>query len=108
MINKVILVGNVGSEPKIDLIGEGTKKASFSLATSDRFKKNGEVQEETMWHNCIAWQGLAETIGSYVKKGSKLYIEGKIQHRKYDDAEGVTKYVTEIIVREMKFLDKKE
>jgi single-strand DNA-binding protein len=108
MVNKVILIGNVGQDPKVDLVGQGTKKATFSLATSERFKKQGETVEETQWHNIVAWSGLAEFIDNHVVKGSKLYVEGKLQHRNYEDNEGNKKYVTEIIAREMKFVGSKQ
>lgn len=107
MVNKVILIGNVGKDPKVDLVGQGTKKATFSLATSERYKKQGEMVEETQWHNIVAWSALADFLDNYVKKGTKLYVEGKLQHRSYEDNEGNTKYVTEIIAREVKFVESK-
>ena len=107
MVNKVILIGNVGKDPKVDLVGQGSKKASFSLATTEKFKKDGEMTEETQWHNIIAWSKLADFVGNHVQKGTKLYIEGKLQHRQYEDGEGNTKYVTEVIAREMKFVGPK-
>ncbi|HEX5434146.1 MAG TPA: single-stranded DNA-binding protein, partial [Candidatus Angelobacter sp.] len=79
-MNKVILLGNLGKDPEIKYTPSGTPVARFSLATNERYKdKSGEWQERTEWHNIVAWQRLAEIVGEYVKKGSKLYIEGRLQ-----------------------------
>lgn len=104
-VNKVILVGNVGKDPEILFASTGTPKANFTLATSERFKdKSGEFQERTEWHNLVAWQRLAEIVRDYVKKGSKLYIEGRIQTRSWDDKEGQKHYKTEIVVNDLVLL----
>jgi single-strand DNA-binding protein len=105
-VNKVILLGNVGKDPEVKFLPSGSAVANFSLATSERFKdKAGEWQDRTEWHNLTAYQRLAEIIRDYVKKGSKLYVEGRIQTRSWDDqASGQKKYRTEIIVNEMVLL----
>jgi len=105
-VNKVILLGNVGKDPEVKFLPSGSAVANFSLATSERFKdKGGEWQDRTEWHNLTAYQRLAEIIRDYVKKGSKLYVEGRIQTRSWDDqASGQKKYRTEIIVNEMVLL----
>jgi single-strand DNA-binding protein len=105
-VNKVILVGNVGKEPEVKFASSGTAIANFSIATSERFKdKSGEWQDRTEWHNLVAYQRTAEIIRDYVKKGAKLYVEGRIQTRSWDDqATGQKKYRTEIIVNELVLL----
>ena len=109
-VNKVILLGNVGAEPKIHTMQDGTSCAQFSLATAERAFKtaNGtQVPERTEWHNVVAWRGLAGVIEKYVRKGSKLYIEGKLKTRKYTDKSGVERYTTEIHVDNLELLDSK-
>ena len=97
MINKVILVGRVGSDPEVKISTKEEKFAGFSLATSEKFKRNNEWQEKTQWHKCMCWDpNLAGTIEKYVKKGTMLYVEGQVENRQYDH-NGETKYVTEII-----------
>ena len=104
MVNKVILVGNVGSDPEVKSVGE-SKVANFSFATSETYKdKNGEKKTITEWHRIVIWRGLAEIVERYVKKGDKLYIEGKIQTRSWDDKDGTKKFSTEIVVSDMKML----
>jgi single-strand DNA-binding protein len=108
MINKVILVGNLGAAPELRATQSGTQVATFSVATSEKWKdKNGQQQENTEWHRIIAWAKLAEICGEYLDKGSKVYIEGKLQTRKWQDQNGNDKYTTEIIARDMKMLDGK-
>ena len=108
MVNKVILIGNVGNDPEVKYIKENVPVARFSLATTESYKdKNGERVSNTEWHNIVVWRGLATVVEKYVKKGSKLYIEGKLTHRKYEDKEGQTKYYTEIVCRDMTMLDSK-
>lgn len=98
MINKVILVGRVGSDPEVKISTKEEKFAGFSLATSEKFKRNNEWQEKTQWHKCMCWDpNLAGTIEKYVKKGTMLYVEGQVETRQYDH-NGETKYVTEIII----------
>jgi single-strand DNA-binding protein len=105
-VNKVILLGNVGKDPEIRSTGGGTMVANFTLATSDRFQDaQGNWQDRTEWHNLVAFKRLAEIVRDYVKKGSKLYIEGKIQTRSWDDKEtGAKRYRTEIIVNDISLL----
>jgi single-strand DNA-binding protein len=103
MINKVILLGRVGSDPEVKISTREEKFAGFSLATSERFKnKSGEWQEKTQWHRVVCWDpNIAKTIETYVKKGTTLYIEGQIETRQYDQ-NGETKYTTEIIIPRFK------
>jgi single-strand DNA-binding protein len=109
-VNKVILLGNVGKDPEIRSTGGGTMVANFTLATSDRQKDpQGNWQDRTEWHNLVAFTRLAEIVRDYVKKGSKLYIEGKIQTRSWDDKEsGAKKYRTEIIVNDLSLLSSRD
>ena len=107
-VNKVILVGNIGKDPEIRHLDSGVAVASFSLATSESYNaKNGERVTTTEWHNIVLWRGLAEVVEKYVKKGSKLFIEGKITSRQYEK-DGVTKYFTEIVANNMVMLDSKD
>jgi single-strand DNA-binding protein len=105
-VNKVILLGNVGKDPEMRATGGGTVVANFTLATSDRFQDaQGNWQDRTEWHNLVAFKRTAEIVRDYVKKGSKLYIEGKIQTRSWDDKEtGAKRYRTEIIVNDLSLL----
>ena len=105
-VNKVILVGNVGKDPETRYLDENTPVCKFPLATSEVYKnRNGERVEQTEWHNIVLWRGLAKVAEQYVKKGSKLYIEGRIRSRSYDDKDGNKRYITEIVGDEMKMLD---
>lgn len=99
-INKVILVGNIGNEPEMRYMPNGNAVATVSLATSDAWKdKNtGEPQERTEWHRVVFFGKLAEIVGQYVHKGSKLYVEGRLQTRKWADQQGIDRYTTEIVV----------
>lgn len=105
-VNKVILVGNVGQDPEVKYTPSGIPVAKFSVATNERFKdRSGEWQDRTEWHNVVAWQRLAEIIGEHVKKGSKLYIEGKLETSSWDDRQsGGKRYRTEIIARDIVLL----
>jgi len=104
-VNKATLLGNVGKDPEVKFLPSGSAVANFTLATSERFKdKSGEFQERTEWHSLVAYQRLAEIVRDYVKKGSKLYIEGRIQTRSWDDKDGQKKYKTEIVVNELVLL----
>ena len=107
-VNKVILVGNLGKDPELRYTSSGTAVASFSLATSERFKdRSGEQQEKTEWHNIVVWRNLAEICGKYLHKGKQVYIEGRIQTRSYDDRDGNKKYITEIVADQMQMLGSK-
>ncbi|MCK5538811.1 MAG: single-stranded DNA-binding protein [Bacteroidales bacterium] len=106
-VNKVILVGNVGKDPEIRHLDSGVAVASFTLATSESYNaKNGERVTNTEWHNIVMWRGLADVVEKYVKKGSRLFIEGKITSRQYEK-DGQTKYFTEIVGNNMVMLDSK-
>ena len=109
-VNKVILIGNVGKDPEVKYAPSGVALAKFSLATNERFKdKSGEWQDRTEWHNVLAWQRLAEIVGEYVRKGAKLYIEGKLQTSSWEDrSSGEKKYRTEIIARDIVLLGSRE
>ncbi|HET9100439.1 MAG TPA: single-stranded DNA-binding protein [Acidobacteriaceae bacterium] len=109
-VNKVILLGNVGKDPEIRSTGGGTMVANLTLATSDRFQDaQGNWQDRTEWHNLVAFKRTAEIIRDYVKKGSKLYVEGKIQTRSWDDKEsGQKRYRTEIIINDLSLLSGRE
>jgi len=106
-INKVILVGNVGQDPEIRHTPQGAAIANLSVATSESWKDKdtGEQKEKTEWHRVVAFRRLAEIIGEYVNKGSKVYIEGKLQTRKWQDQQGQDRYTTEIVASEMQMLD---
>ncbi|NCD13706.1 MAG: single-stranded DNA-binding protein [Bacteroidia bacterium] len=105
MINKVILIGNLGADPEIRFTPTGVPVATFSIATAEKFKgQDGQVQESTEWHRIVAWQRLAEICGEYLAKGSRVYIEGKLKTRKWQDQSGQDRYTTEIVAREMKML----
>lgn len=105
MLNKVMLIGNLGRDPEIRYTQGGTAVATFTVATTEKFKgKDGQMQDQTEWHRVVAWSRLAEICGEYLHKGSKVYIEGKLQTRKWTDQNGNEKYTTEIIAREMKML----
>jgi len=105
MVNKVILIGNLGKDPEVRNF-ENNSVANFSLATSETYTdKNGERQTLTEWHNISVWGRGAETVQKYLKKGSKVYIEGKITYRKYQDKDGVDRYTTDIKADTFKFLD---
>ncbi len=108
MINKAILIGNLGADPEIKYTQSGTPVATFNVATTERWKgKDGQMQEQTEWHRIVAWQRLAEICGEYLAKGSRVYIEGKLQTRKWQDQNGNDRYTTEIVAREMKMLTPK-
>ncbi len=106
-VNKVILVGNVGKDPEVNYIREDVPVAKFPLATSETYTKDGEKITQTEWHNIVLWRGLAKVVEKYVKKGSLLYIEGKISTRSYEK-DGETKYITEIVADNMRMLGKRQ
>ncbi|HFC00673.1 MAG TPA: single-stranded DNA-binding protein [Phaeodactylibacter sp.] len=109
MINKVILVGNLGRDPEVRHFEGNSSVASFSVATSETYKdKNGERQKKTEWHNVVMWNALAGIAEQYLKKGSLVYIEGKMTTRKWQDKEGHDRYTTEVVARTMKMLGSRE
>lgn len=106
-VNKVILLGNVGKDPDVRYLDTGIAVATFSIATSERaytLANGTQVPERTEWHNLVLWRGLAEIAEKFVRKGDKLYIEGKMKTRSYDDANGIKRYVTEVFVDQMEML----
>jgi single-strand DNA-binding protein len=103
-LNKVMLIGNVGAEPEIRTVGSGTRLAKVSLATNRTFSdRSGQQQEKTEWHRLTFWDRLAEIVERYVKKGDRLYVEGRIEYSQTED-NGVTRYWTDIVVRDMVML----
>src|SRR6267154_131328 len=109
-VNKVILVGNVGKDPEVKYTPRGIPVGKFSLDTNERFKdKNGEFQERTEWHTIVAWQRLAEIVGEFLSKGSKVYVEGKIQTSSWQDRLCCEKkHRTEIVARDLVLLGSRE
>ncbi|MFT5090579.1 MAG: single-strand DNA-binding protein, partial [Planctomycetota bacterium] len=108
-VNKVILIGNLGGDPEVRFTPDGTAVANFSLATSESWKdRSGERQERTEWHRLVLWRQLAEIAKNYLRKGSKIYVEGKLQTRSWDDQSGQKRYTTEVVVNEMEMLDSRE
>ena len=107
-VNKVILVGNLGKDPEIRHLDSGIAVANFSLATTESYtNKKGERVNQTEWHNVVLWRGLADVAEKYLKKGNSIYVEGKINTRKWEDKEGVTRYSTDIIADKMTMLGSK-
>ena len=108
-VNKVILIGNLGKDPEVRYLDSGVAVANFSLATTESYKnKEGERVSQTEWHNVVLWRGLAEVAEKWLKKGSSVYIEGKIRNRKWEDKDGNTRYTTEILADNMTMLGKKD
>ncbi len=107
MINKAILIGNLGADPEVRYTQSGTAVANFNLATTETWTKEGTKEEKTEWHRIVAFGRLGEICGEYLSKGSKAYIEGRIQTRQWDDKDGNKRYTTEIVAREMKILTPK-
>ncbi len=106
--NKIQLIGNLGSDPEVKTFDSGKKKVNLSLATSDNYyNADGEKVEQTQWHNVIGWGKTADIAEKYLRKGSEIAVEGKVQYRSYDDKNGETKYITEIVINEMLMLGKK-
>jgi single-strand DNA-binding protein len=104
-VNKAILIGNLGRDPEIRYTPSGQAVASFTIATTDKWRdKDGQMQERTDWHNIVCWGRQAEIANQYLKKGRPVYIEGRIQNRSYDDKEGNKRYISEVIVQRLQFL----
>lgn len=109
-VNKVILVGNVGRDPEIKYFDNDVAKANFSLATSERgYTTSGgtQVPERTEWHNIVCWRGLAQVAEKFIKKGTLVYVEGKIRSRSYDDQNGVKRYITEVVADNLELLGRR-
>ena len=105
-VNKVILIGNLGKDPEVKFTPSGTPVAKITLATNERYKdKDGQWQDRTEWHNVVLWQRLAEIAGEYLKKGGKVYIEGRLQTRSWDDKQTNQKrYMTEVVANDLVLL----
>ena len=114
-LNKVMLIGNVGRDPEVRYLdgngqnGQGTKVATFTLATTERYRdRSGEMRENTEWHNIVAWRQPADVAEKFIRKGTQLYIEGKLRTRSYTDQSGNKKYTTEVVVDNLQLLSKRE
>jgi single-strand DNA-binding protein len=108
-INKVLLIGNLGSDPEIKTMPSGDMVANFSIATSERWTtKDGSKEERTEWHRIVAFRRLAEICNEYLFKGKQVYIEGRLQTRKWEDREGVTRYTTEVVAGQMVMLGRRD
>jgi single-strand DNA-binding protein len=108
-VNKVILVGNLGKDPEVRHLENGTAVANFPIATSESYKdKEGNRIDQTEWHNVVVWRKLAEIAESYLKKGSQVYLEGKLRTRSWEDQQGNKKYTTEVVADTFTMLGKKE
>ena len=112
MINKVILVGNVGQDPEVRYTGDvnnGTKVATIRLATTERYRdRNNNLQEHTEWHNVVAWRGQADLVEKYVKKGTQLYIEGRLRSRTWEDQTGAKRYAIDIVADTIQLLGRRQ
>ncbi len=107
-LNKVILIGRLGKDPEMRYTPQGVAVTTFNVATNESYKdREGKEVENTEWHRIVTWRKLAEICGQYLKKGSLVYIEGKLKTRTYDDKDGVKKYITETIADQMQMLDSK-
>ena len=106
-VNKVILIGRLGADPEIRYTIDGKPITTFRIATNEVIIKNGEKEEHTEWHRIVTFGRLAEFCGEYLSKGSRVYIEGKIRTRKFEDKQGIQRYITEIIANSLQILEKK-
>ena len=106
-INKVILIGHLGKDPEIRYLEGGVSVASFPLATTETFNKDGRKVEQTEWHNIVLWRSLADVAAKFLQKGKLVYIEGKLRTRSFEDKEGVKKYTTEIVAENFTMLGRK-
>jgi single-strand DNA-binding protein len=106
-INKVILVGHLGKDPEVRYLEGGVSVASFPLATTETFNKDGRKVEQTEWHNIVLWRSLADVAAKYLQKGKLVYIEGKLRTRSFEDKEGIKKYTTEIVAENFTMLGRK-
>ena len=109
MINKVILIGNLGRDPEVRYLEGGAAVARFSVATNENYRdRSGNWQTRTEWHDIVAWRQLAERVEKMLKKGSQVFVEGKLTHRKWQDSEGKDRYTTEVVANVIRLLDKKD
>jgi single-strand DNA-binding protein len=105
LANRVTLIGNLGQDPEVKTIESGKKVSRFTLATDESFKNaEGQKIKETTWHNIVAWNGLADISGKFLKKGNEVAVEGRIVYRSYEDKKGATKYITEIVLSDLELL----
>ncbi len=105
-LNKVMLIGNLGRDPELRSTPSGTHVTTFTMATNRRYKgKDGEFQDETQWHNIVVWGNQAEFIANYLKKGSRIFIEGRLTHRSWEDQNGQKRYMTEVVTENFVPLD---
>ncbi|GIW44171.1 MAG: hypothetical protein KatS3mg077_1453 [Candidatus Binatia bacterium] len=105
MVNKVILIGNLGRDPEVRFTPNGQAVARFSVATTEKWRdQQGQLQERTEWHNVVVWGKQAEACGQYLAKGRQVYVEGRLQTRSYDDKDGVKRQITEVIAQTVRFL----
>src|SRR5690606_26707219 len=105
MVNKAIILGNLGKDPEVRFTNSGQAVCQFSVATSERWlDSDGNKQERTEWHNVVVWGKQAENCGQYLNKGSQVFVEGRIQTRSYDDKDGNKRYMTEIVAKDVRFL----
>lgn len=109
-VNKVILIGNLGKDPEVRRLENGTVVANFPIATSETFtdRNTGEKRESTDWHDIVVWRGLAEVVEKYVRKGMKIYVEGRLKKRTWQDKEGQTRYTTEVLCDNLTILSRPE
>lgn len=109
-VNKVILIGNLGKDPEVRHLENGTTVANFPIATSESYtdKNTGQKVENTDWHDIVVWRGLADVVDKYVRKGQKVYVEGKLKKRSWQDKEGNTRYTTEVVADELTILSRLE
>lgn len=109
MVNKVILIGNLGRDPEVRYLEGNVAVAKFSVATNESYKdKKGDWQTATEWHDVVAWRALAERAEKQLKKGSQVFVEGKLTHRKYQDKDGIDRYVTEVVANSFRVLDRRD
>ena len=109
MVNKVILIGNLGRDPEVRHLESGATVAKFSVATNESYRdKNGEWQKITEWHDVVVWRALAERAERDLKKGKMVYIEGKLTHRKWQDKDGIDRYTTEVVANTFRLLERRE
>ena len=109
MLNKIMLIGNLGRDPEMNVTSDGTPFTRFSIAVNRRTKNaNGERTEETEWFNVVAWRSLAERCNTYLQKGSKVYLEGRLTQRKYTDKNGVERTMVEVVASDVEFLSGKQ
>lgn len=106
-VNKVILVGHLGKDPEVRYLDGGVTVASFPLATSEVYSKDGKRVEQTEWHNIVMWRGLADVASKYLQKGRLVYIEGKLRTRNYEDKEGIRRYSTEVVAENFTLLGRR-